>query len=175
MTGLGLAAVLALSPEQRDLLPLPRYVDPDQISAVVAGAVPAWQQCAAEAPGARVALRLSFGRNGKVTDATVTVPDSDPPTPPAAEACWLEVARTLDVGPGDEDVLVVSLRLAVVGGVVVAPQSVDLRPRSLDPLFLYIPPDTTAEQRAEMLRALGLDESAAEPRGSTLPQTQPAR
>ena len=144
-----LLALLALTPIERDALPIPRYLDEVAVSAAIA-AVP-WSTCpGGEAQVLPVRLRVEPA-GGVTVDAL------------PQQACVVGLLSALNLGPHDEELAQIALELPITPTQVGPPLTVRLLSRPVDPLFLWTPLALSPAERGALLMALGLQSDEAAP------------
>ena len=143
-------AALAQTPDQlvADAAPLPLYLSAEQVQAVLARVD--WTACAGLAGTEDVTASLSFQI---FADGSVLAPRWDS-TPSALAACWTQTLLATSFDAHAEETLDVSWTVALRGGTVFPYPVVTITARDLGPLFLYVPPDATPEQRRALREAL---------------------
>jgi hypothetical protein len=139
---IALLAHLALTPIERDALPIPRYLDEVTVSAAIA-AVP-WSSCPG---GAAQVLSVCL----RVDPVGRVLVDDLPQQP-----CVVGLLRAISLGPHDEELAQIALDLPITPTQVGPPLAVRLLSRPVDPLFLWTPLALSVSERRALLMALGL-------------------
>jgi hypothetical protein len=143
-------AALAQTPAPlvADATPLPLYLGAEQVQAVLAKVD--WTACAGLAGTEDVTASLSFQISA---DGGVHAPRWAS-TPSALAECWTQTLLATSFGAHAEETLDVSWTMALRRGTVFPYPVVTITARDLGPLFLYVPPDATPEQRRALRRVL---------------------
>lgn len=143
-------AALAQTPGQlvADAAPLPLYLGAEQVQAVLARVD--WAACAGLDGIEDVTASLFFQLPA---DGSVLAPRWNN-TPGALAECWTQTLLSTSFGAHAEETLDVSWTMALRGGTVFPYPVVIIAARDLGPLFLYVPPDATPEQRRALTEVL---------------------
>ncbi len=145
-----LAIAGASSPEEDDATPLPRYVDAGQLHAVLVTGD--WQSCLSEESADLTApIHFSLMPTGRAEAIRIEGAE------PALAACWSAQLAALHFPEHDEAPLSAHWTLGIHSGRAISYPVVQIDRREMLPLFLFISPDSSAEQRRILREELGLD------------------
>lgn len=142
--------------ELADFQSLPLYLDADRINAVFAQARDRLAACSEAASGALkdavATLVLDIGTDGVPAQVHVAAPGTGQAT---VDACLVQNAGSLRFPKHYEDPVRVNYPVVVRRGRLYPGPVGHLASRTVEPLFLFVPENLSADQRALLRRALG--------------------